>query len=342
MTVTSTTQVLKGGCNVCGSAARKICCCNLVLYCSREHESVDWAAHHPICHRLSERRRLVNKEEKRLRAKPEDAMFPADVFTNGVGCFWDIYDTRGYMMARYHVIDVMKEVKTHRAVQAQLDDCMDMLRLCRSDNVGVRGMVPALMLRLGKDQECYDFVKWWETVSSNRNYDWGDPEEPYLDIKDADASESVDYMCTRFSNLSHTVSITLLKIKLLLDLMSMAGPALLGNQLSTEILRNISEVGMRSPIVRKNWASLEGDELFQKINDLVSQVYALYQHVHKQNKHFWPALIKPHRQLPVSPPYTSPGDASEMRAALAQTYYAWLETPGAIDVIKARFPQQAT
>jgi hypothetical protein len=33
---------------------------------------------------------------------------------------------------------------------------MDMLRLCRRDTLEVRDHNPALFLRLGKDQECYD------------------------------------------------------------------------------------------------------------------------------------------------------------------------------------------
>jgi hypothetical protein len=47
----------------------------------------------------------------------------------------------------------------------------DMQRLRRSDNLGLRDMMPAIMLRLDLDQECYDFVKWWVTCDPDGNYD---------------------------------------------------------------------------------------------------------------------------------------------------------------------------
>ncbi|KAI9000025.1 hypothetical protein BC832DRAFT_622718 [Gaertneriomyces semiglobifer] len=282
--------------------------CKLVRYCNREHQVADWATHRGICNRIAESKRLVDKEETELREKPADLALPEDVFTNGVGHFWGILDTRDYMRAR--------------------------------DNMGVRDMVPSLMLRLDKDQECYDFVKWWKTEPPR--YDWADLEQPYMNIKDAGAFELVDYMCTTYIDLSHTVSITLLKIKLLLDLMSMAGSALLGHQFPVEIVRKIQEAGVRSPIVLKNWAALEGDALLPKINELIGQVNALYQHVDKNNEHFWPALMEPGRHLTARPEYMSDGSVEEMQNVLQQTYDAWLETPGALDMIKARVPLQAT
>ena len=54
------------------------------------------------------------------------------------------------------------------------------------------------------------------TAGKDSNYDWGNIDKAYLDIKDANSLELplYKYMCRRYLNLSHVVSITLLKIKI--------------------------------------------------------------------------------------------------------------------------------
>lgn len=134
-------------------------------------------------------------------------------------------------------------VKTRASVEAQLDHAMDMLQLSRSDNLGVRHVVPALMLRLNRDQECCDFVEWWSTTGNNGDYDWGNMKSPYLDIKNDDVFEPVEYLCNGWNllcDLSHVVAVTLLKIKLLLDLTALQNSAAVGEKGPREILGGIS------------------------------------------------------------------------------------------------------
>lgn len=68
--------------------------------------------------------------------------------------------TRDYMRARYGLLESLSKIRTREAVQAARDHTMDLFRLCRGDDMGVRNMTPALMIRLGQDQEAYDFMKW--------------------------------------------------------------------------------------------------------------------------------------------------------------------------------------
>lgn len=90
---------------------------------------------------------------------------------------------------------------------------MDMLRLDRR-NANVCPLIPALMLRLNKDQECYNFVEWWSEMGISVE----EIELPCLDVKNANVFESVDWLCAswEWNHLRHLVAITLLKIKLLL------------------------------------------------------------------------------------------------------------------------------
>ncbi len=96
----------------------------------------------------------MSQEEQKLRDHPGDWMMAANAFESSVGHFWGITLTREYMRARYALVEALGKVNTRDAVQAQLDHLLDMLRLCRGDNMGVRYLVPHLMLRLNQDQEC--------------------------------------------------------------------------------------------------------------------------------------------------------------------------------------------
>lgn len=83
--------------------------------------------------------------------------------------------------------------------------------------MGLRDVVPGLMLRLDLDQECYDFVEWWATYDADGLYDWGDMTLPHLDISGADVLESPSFIL-RSPSLSHAVAIVLLKLKLFVDI----------------------------------------------------------------------------------------------------------------------------
>jgi hypothetical protein len=88
-------------------------------------------------------------------------------------------NTRPYMRARFDLANKVRQTSTLDGVSEGYDHLMDMLRLCHGDNMGVRNLVPALMLQLDKDQECYDFVKWWQTEGQRGDYNWGDATLPY-------------------------------------------------------------------------------------------------------------------------------------------------------------------
>lgn len=227
------------------------------------------------------------------------------------------------------------KVRTRPAVQSAFDHIMDMLRLCRGDNMGVRDIAPALFLRLGKDQECYDFLKWWATTANEDNYDWGNMDLGYLDIRDADAFEEPDIYIQRFHSLNHAVAVTLIKIRLLQDLRSLQASTLLAGKASfpQEILDNIRE-SLVSSIVASSKEIMESNDQGPAIKRLESQIEKLYKGVQKLNKHFWPALIRPGNNLSARPDLLSEGTPQEMQLVLQYSYDSWVETPGAIDLIR--------
>jgi hypothetical protein len=140
-----------------------------------------------------------------------------DIFTNGVGIFYKFHETRPYMKTRFTYFQALQQLDTHKSTKLQLETLLDMLRLSCGDNMGVRDIVPGLMLRLNKDQECYDFIKWWMTKGQESNYAFGDTSLPYLNLKNEDACEEPEFFSLRSIHLLFAVHLTILKMKLLLD-----------------------------------------------------------------------------------------------------------------------------
>ena len=63
--------------------------------------------------------------------------------------------------------------------------------------------------------------------------------------------------------------------------------------------------------------------------------------VRDSNEYFWPALERPDEHLTARPAAYSMGSVQEMQIILRYCYASWLETPGAMEVIKTRDSSQA-
>lgn len=189
------------------------------------------------------------------------------------------------MRSRFAVVEALRKIKTRPAVQSAFDHIMDMLRLCRSDNIGVRDLAPALFLQLNKDQECYDFLKWYATTGQEGDYNWGNMDLGFLDVKNADAFEPVDVFVREFADLGHTLSITLIKIRMLGDLRSLQSSMVFGEKLSQEIVDNVRSQ-LVSTIISGNKEIMYSRDQSKAIQRLESQVTKLYKAVKKSNPYF--------------------------------------------------------
>lgn len=170
-----------------------------------------------------------------------------------------------------------------------------MLRLCRSDNLGVRDLVPPLLIRLNRDQECYDFIKWWLTKAQDSNYAPGDLSLGFLDVQDANSFEPITGLVSEFSELSMLNALALLKVKLLLSLLSLKNSAstLRSPLIPREIFDIIRPHIQRSPVISQNTALLEHDDHTAQIHELEDQVRQLYALIHKRNPYCWGVLLYP-------------------------------------------------
>ncbi|KAK0108231.1 hypothetical protein ONS95_003051 [Cadophora gregata] len=322
-------------CPTCNKTDKLLRClgCGVMFYCGKEHQASDRPAHKKACSSVKKVQKHLEIEEQKLRNHPGDFMTPDNIFENGVGHFWGIHETRPYMRARHVLVDALLTIKTKAAVQAALDHVLDILRLCRGDNMGVRSIAPGLYLRLGKDQECYDFVKWWRTTGQESDYDWGNTDNPYLDVKDADAFEESGFVGSKYTDPSFGAAITVLKIRLLLDLKALQNASLIGKKVPQELLDQIRGQ-LVSTIVGNNKDIMDSEDQGPLVKKLEDQVKQMHVAVGKSNKYFWPALLNPGPHLTATLTMYSHGTIPHMQLCLQQSYDSWAETPGAIDIIR--------
>ncbi|KAJ5284176.1 hypothetical protein N7497_000545 [Penicillium chrysogenum] len=295
-------------------------------YCSVEHQSAHRQDHKYACNKIKKCRIDMEAQEQALRNHPDDG------FAYGVGRFWKMLPTRPYMNARLDYRAALTFVSNVESVQAQLDTLMENLRLCRGDNIGSGDLVPGLMVRLGRDQECYDFLKWWATSAKDPKYNWADPTLPYLDIKNANPVEPVEPFIRGRQGLSHLVALMLLKIKLYFLLLVTHGA-----QAYEEASENLRETmdGMmelrnstmaRNPHIA-NMTSLEAAPAIQKLKAQIRQLY------HTRTLYFCPETIKPDETLNAAPSMYMAGSKEEMQATMMWIWNACHETFGALQII---------
>ena len=318
--------------------------CQAVYYCSREHQALDRSAHKRGCNTVKKARATLEAEEQKLRDMPPDVFFPGNVFENSVGHFWGIMETRPYMRARYGLADALllnfgSAGGRVEAAEAALSHMVDMLRLCRGDNMGIRSIMPALWVALGRDQEAYDFMKWWAAKGEESNFDPGDLSRPFLDIKNADMLEPpMKYWTSDFwVELSHASVVTLIKLRILIDLRNMqnatrAFAGVLPPEI-TQVIRGhlVGEVlGARPNILKA-----DTDGLARYIETARGQALELYRSIDKYNPHFWDAMKgDPIAEGKTRPPAFSPRSKEEAYLSIGYDDVAWRSSPEAMDLLQ--------
>ncbi|KAI1075525.1 hypothetical protein F5B20DRAFT_585121 [Whalleya microplaca] len=317
-----------------GSPLLRCAGCRAFRYCSREHQVAHRPEHKSSCSKIKKARANLDQEDDKVRNATADFMTPANAFETGVGRFWGIFSTRDYMRARSSLAHQLLLLGTLDSVGEGLEHLRDMLRLCRSDNLGVRDTVPATMLRLDLDQECYDFIKWWATCDPDGTYDWGDMSLPYLNLHGADALEDPDFLVGEYSSLNFLVALLILKLKLLVDIRNLKiTRKILGRRhVPIELQIHIEQHVVRSPLSAKLQNEPHASLLKTEMK-LMSQTRQIGASIVKNNEHFMFYLFEPEEVLCDSPEYYSRGSWEEMVLAMQHSYAAWWETEGVLDML---------
>ncbi|KAK8034505.1 hypothetical protein PG993_009500 [Apiospora rasikravindrae] len=332
--------------------------CLLVHYCGPEHQRAHRSAHKTSCLLVKQTRAAAAEAEAELRARPGDDYAPADPFDEGsgaIGRFWTLLPTRPYMQALHDHITACLNLRTGEAVEAALPKALEMLRLCRGDNLGVRSQVPVLYLRLGRDQDAFDFLKWY-AVKGTDDYDWYTMSQPFLDLKGEDALEDLSEDFRKVKDLSFLATMTLVKTRLMLDLVALSAHVdemekkkaeggeekTQGGEAGDERPKKLSyEEKMEwvreealSDIVLARRDIVDRDDYAPLIQDVTGQVARMYQLTEHHNKHYWPALGHPEKYSHALPEAYTWGSKQETVLAFRQTWYAWAECNPALETVR--------
>lgn len=146
------------------TAARLLRCagCKAIFYCGKEHQADHRRYHKRVCDMVKKARKDLAAEEARLRdyeALPNIKISFFDDEYIGVLGRWG--ETSKYLEDRRKLALSLTEVGTYTAIAQVYDLMVEMLRMDRTDHVGIRFMFPSVCLRLGKHQEVYDFCEWY-------------------------------------------------------------------------------------------------------------------------------------------------------------------------------------
>lgn len=311
----------------------------VVRYCSAAHQALDRNRHEKGCEIVKNTRRILDMEHEIFRCELADASTSESIFGDDVGYLWT-----DYMNARYDMMHSLLEEfgapsGNIEAVNEALDNLLDMLRHPRRQYMVVEDIVPHLYLRLNRDQEAYDFLKWYATTVAESNCNWEDIDITYLDVKDADVlEEPLDVWSNRkFLTLNHVVAVTLIKVRILLDLQAAHNSfRVLKGIMPPEIIEMIrgqligSVLQSRPEILRKTT-----EEISTLIQTMKGQIIALYKSVHTYNPHFWRLMLN-NETTPVrlrGGPYLK-GTENQAYQTLNYCWGPWFETHGALRLMR--------
>ncbi|KAK1834756.1 hypothetical protein QBC39DRAFT_342776 [Podospora conica] len=303
--------------------------CRAVSYCCPSHQSADQPKHQPICNKIKKTREKLEEEMDRVVAIVPQEHVPA-------GQVWSLPNGPNYLTARSAAAKALLEASTLVSLQQALDHFRDMLRLDRNDNMMMRNYVPGVLLRLGREQVCYDFLFRW----NHGRHSFGDSVLPYTDGSGGtwDAFGPVGSFLKGGLSLSQLVGLTLLKLRLYLDLQAV-------EQRLGSMLESMSGSGkgysnhgsaLDRPLgqIVKGWVqSPNRPNISETAQQIKAQYLTLCRRVHDSNKYFWKALIDTETPTLTTGNYEY-GSPLEAEMVVYHCKASWRESEGALGSIK--------
>jgi len=151
-----------------------------------------------------------------------------------------------------------------------------------------------------------------------------------------DILEEVDALLGEDLSLSLKVTVTLIKVKVLLDIKALRNVAILNKRLPEEIVDCVRrQLVCRAILVRKDIMNILCHDPI--ITKLELHIKTLYDAFKKESPKLWPELLKSRTHIPhyisAAPGYWK-NDSEEVQTVVRYNYNSWAETPGAFEVIK--------
>ncbi|SMQ49996.1 unnamed protein product [Zymoseptoria tritici ST99CH_3D7] len=339
----STIPLLDNQCSFCyKSTSAYISClrCNIVQYCSSDHQAQHAPAHSSRCSTVT----ILTDEVAEHRLDLENDPEFGNLFDSGIA-LWSISETFAWSHTTKLLLKALRRIPTRLAIERALDIAWHRMEaMAAVDHSGVKFMIPAFLLRLGRDQEAYDFLKWFATKGRPPLFgaEWD------FDMEGEDAGEDLqdggwDLQEVREWDdelkygdqelLSPLVAVCLVKLRLWQNLRELRGAEeVLTGRLPREILDRVREEYMARDVVASSEDTIKGMrdglDLTAKIDDLQRQIDELFFAVQRRNKYFWPLLVQPGNTLDLEVDWEE--EKREAIDVLQHNIDAWRETAVAV------------
>ncbi|KAI4254383.1 MAG: hypothetical protein L6R42_007216 [Xanthoria sp. 1 TBL-2021] len=340
-------------CNFCGDFTDLTECedCQVALYCSESHGSLDEESHESSCKALEQAKSFLKDQEFNLNIDAYDE--DDDDFSRFVpipverlACNLNSYlNVPTYVAAGCQYIEALIKTNTFNAIRLAAEKACEMFRCFPSDPMDLRSDLPGVYLRLGRDQEAYSLVKWWQLNDlSDEDIHKSYPVVPYLDITDADVFEQPSDIINAIDgnpSLVNMFCVALIKIKILSDITVLQQIRALHQRLPPELVDMVERFIPLTDAVWNNPQVMSKEDYSELIEDVTDQVKVCFEAVEKANIHLWPSLINPDLR-PGGTRHRPSNDKRTVDFVLDRCYDSWVETPGAVDIIRVllNFPER--
>lgn len=315
-----------------GVNLRRCSRCHVVYYCSVSCQKADFLDHKDTCKAIKRLTEEVDEE----RVKLDEPLFgepPLNYFEEHVGHFWGLVETRDYCRKRHELTRELYNLaywlETVEAWERTLGHQLELLRLIRNDNIGVRSNVPFVLLYLNRDDDCMDFIRHWyrdyggemdrEEMPDSSPGDWLYGRTPNARMIDIFALHpTID---PSYTGLEFLVALLIIKLRVVAAFEAREKSfALFENTKMAKYLDSDSISAVRTSLVGDLKVRAEQNRQIEHIINLIQQ----------SNQTMLPSLINPGplKSQP-APAYFSHGAPSEAYGVLMDSNRLFARIPGA-------------
>lgn len=303
----------------------------MVSYCGPDHQAAHRDAHKKQCNTIKRCRETVDRQ--RVESDADDDV---NTYLNELIMGPGFRDNRKYMSDRFCFIESLLDVSTRCAVEQAFTHIIETFKICPWDDLCLRCFFPSVLLRLGMDQECYDFLKWWCNYDLIA-YDWDDADLPYYKARKEDVFEPCDFFEIS-TDLDHLVAGTLFKIRLLISLQSMQDTLKVCEGKVPQEVADMIQWHAAGTLLQNRPDILALTDYTPHIAAVKEQVRHLFRLVSEENMHFWPILIHCRKREKIVLAQCLPiNSLVRARVILQDSFNSWEETPGSVDIIGALY-----
>lgn len=341
--------ILLSGCAICPKQNDLIDCpaCLAMTYCSQEHLLLDQASHEKICEPIVAARERA--EEWRVKLEND----PSQPFRTNVGNLHSIPEAQRYFAELSTLIELHEPIRHRTTVERQLIFAFHIMYMSGIDSQGYRFKVPALMMRINRDQECYDFMKWRTDESEDPNSKTAlnylslrfanptlvnpiipNPRRDFVGYEQEDIFEPIDVFSPETPMMT-LIPLCLLKIRFMFDIqrMHLAARAF-GDNLGGDVLGLVlKNVPFTKQIAENQDLIKSGIARHGALKALMGQVLQLYRKVKGMNHLVWKGMVWPMRRNNQWPREDHTLE-EEMKAQVKMNWESWIESPGAIALLQ--------